>query len=160
MSRDVATVSDVTRNESGMSLLETIIVLAILSLVLAVVLPGSTVQPRGTELRAVAQNVMSELRATRAHAIARNRATAMTIDVRQGRYLTEADGRWHQLPGGITFVTSTPAAAVRTAGQGRRIVFFGDGSSTGGTVRLQRDRASLDVAVDWLTGFVKIGTPS
>jgi general secretion pathway protein H len=142
--------------DSGLTLLEMLVVLVIVSLGLAIALTATRNPSRGLELRATAQNLMTQLRTTRAQAIARNVAAGVSFDVSQKRYKSDADVRWYQLANDMA-LTASVAGGLNRANDGRRIVFFADGSSTGGSIRIARGNQWIDVSVEWLTGAVRLG---
>ena len=132
------------KGEAGFTLIELMVVLAILALVYAIVFPTVTMffdRPR-TE------------RAGDALAAALTEARADAIDrVQSLRFIIEADRRsWRYgdrrgaAPGG-TLLDLTTAGAI-----GDGILFNADGTSSGGHIVLRSGEAVLIVTVDWLTG--------
>lgn len=143
------------RADSGITLIEMLVVLAIIGLVYALAMPTWRGPVRSAELRAAALNLTSHLRAARAAAIARGRATGITIDVPNRRYVSEVDGRVYELP--ASFGVSVRAADGLTQHRdAARILFFADGSSSGGNVRLQSGGRAVEVGIEWLTGVVRL----
>lgn len=143
------------RSDSGITLIEMLVVLAIVGLLYALAMPAWRSPVRSTELRAAALNLTSHLRAARAAAIARGRATGITIDVPNRRYTSEFDGRVYALPS--DFGVSVRAADGLTQHRdAARILFFADGSSSGGHVRLQSGGRTVEVGIEWLTGVVRV----
>jgi general secretion pathway protein H len=143
-------------NDSGMTLLETLVVLVVISLTYAFVVPSGRTTSRGLEIRVVAQNMTSHLRVTRALAVARGAPFGITFDVANFRYTTEPDGKTVQIPSNFKFDV-TAAEGLAHGRDAARIIFFPDGSSSGGTVRLERDGQVERVGVEWLTGIVNRG---
>lgn len=138
---------------AGFTLIELLIALAVLALALGLV--GSQMRPpTSTQLGFTASEIAGALRLARAEAVARNRPTAVAFDLPASRW-RGTDGAWRRLPGGIG--AALLAGRSETAGGGgTSILFYPDGSSTGGRVTLaQRDR-QLAVGVDWLSGRVAI----
>jgi general secretion pathway protein H len=148
--------STVTRRSAvrGFTLLEVILVMGIIALasVLAAAAMGGGF--KGMQLKASARQVASNLRYTRAQAIATGQPQRFVIDPQRHVWLAPKS-RHGEIPPklGITF---TGAREVQPQpGQGA-IAFFPDGASTGGRIRLSSGKAAMDVDVAWLTGQVEI----
>ena len=95
--------------DAGLSLVEVLVVLAIISIAYVVAVPSVHGPSRGVELRAIAQDLTSHLRAARATAIGRGRPVAVAFDVRRRSYVSETDGRLVQLPADLSItVTAAP----------------------------------------------------
>lgn len=142
------------RQLEGFSLLEILVVLAMMGLVYALVAPrisGGGV----TELRAATRQVAAGLRKARVNAIATRKEAILTVDVEQRRFSIDGDPRQHRLPNDAEIGVYTSQAEVVEAKQAA-IRFYPDGSSTGGAITLARGEARLRVDVDWLTGTVTI----
>ncbi|KAF1717277.1 type II secretion system protein XpsH [Pseudoxanthomonas wuyuanensis] len=146
------------RHAAGVSLLEMLLVvglMAIAGLLAAMVLTGGF---DGMRLRSEARELAAQLRYTRAQAIATGRPQRFVIDPRSHRWQAP-DNRRGTIPAslGVSFTGARQAQA--RAGEGG-ILFFHDGGSTGGRVRLQARRAAWVIDVGWLTGEVKLSRAS
>lgn len=133
--------------EAGFTLLEMTIVLIILGLALGLVALRGPIRSRGLELRAATQQLAQTLRAARAEAIAGDHAVEVALQ--PGGYSVGV-GRFHPLPGFALSATTL----LGTAQPGIR--FAADGSSSGGLVALDDGARRARIAVDWLTGRVRI----
>lgn len=144
----------VRAQELGYSLIELLIGLGIVALVLSVVASNYRDPAVSFEVRALAVRLAAELRSARATAIGQSRDRAFVLN---------ADERWYQVDGrersflpasiGVVLVTA------RTYVRGRedaRLVFFSDGSSTGGKITIQAGNQAHSITVDWLTGAVRV----
>lgn len=131
-----------SRRQGGFTLIEVIVVLAILGLSLSLLSQRIAPRSTGLELRAAAGEVRGLLAAARASAIARNHVVAVVFDPVTASMVV--DGRHHVLPRGIAL--AAPAA----------IAFAPDGGATGGALVLQHGRRRMAVEVDWLTGRVRL----
>ncbi|MDR1076975.1 MAG: GspH/FimT family pseudopilin [Xanthomonadaceae bacterium] len=142
------------RRVSGVSLLEMLMVIALIaaaSLLAAAILSGGM---EGMKLRSSAKEIASELRFTRTRAIATGEAQRFTIDPVEHRW--EGPNRHHgEIPRSlaIQFTGARQAGATDALGG---IVFFPDGASTGGRIQLQRDKSGWRIDVIWLTGEVRL----
>lgn len=138
----------------GFSLLEVLLVVAILaiaSVLAAAVVRGSS---PGIQLRSQAKELAAQLRYTRAHAIATGQAQRFTVDPRAHAWTAPGD-RDGEIPESMD-VSFIGAREVQPREGEGAIVFFPDGASTGGQVRLGIRGATWHVDVAWLTGEVRV----
>lgn len=142
------------RAARGISLVELVIVIVLVGLMSLLAASAMGGGFKGMQLRGAAREVASQLRYTRTRAIATGQTQRFSIDPRSHAW-EAPDGRRGELPQavGIEFTGARQAQAREDVGA---IVFFADGASTGGRVRLVRDAAAWDVDVRWLTGEVRI----
>jgi general secretion pathway protein H len=141
------------RARAGFTLLETIVVLALIGLLAG--MSSQLLRPPSERLRleSASRALCATLRATRARAIATNAETAVVVDVFNKTYQSPASAPG-KLPAdaAITFdVASTQRLSAATGA----ITFFPDGSSTGGDIVLQTPGARASIGVNWLTGGAK-----
>jgi general secretion pathway protein H len=131
--------------ERGLSLLELIVVLAILSLIVVAMAPLVNPWHRGAMIDVAARELALALRETRTAAIYSNRRTTFTLDGPAGEYWSDAAPARRTLPLNIT---------ARFAGQAElgQIQFFPDGGASGGTIVLSDARRSAAIRVDALSG--------
>jgi general secretion pathway protein H len=138
----------------GFSLLEMLLVVTLIAatgLLAAGVLSGGLDR---LQLKSSAKEIASQLRYTRAHAIATGTPQRFVIDPAAHAWQA-ANNRSGEVPErlGIAF---TGAREIQSrAGEGA-ILFFGDGASTGGRVQLNFRQAAWNVDVAWLTGEVTL----
>lgn len=142
------------RRARGFSLLEMILVIALIAAASLLATSALTGGMEGLRLRSSAKEIASQLRFTRAQAIATGRPQRFTIDPRAHAWTAPKD-RSGDVPRqlGIVFTGARETQPARGVGA---IVFFADGASTGGRVRLTAKRAAWDIDVLWLTGEVKL----
>jgi general secretion pathway protein H len=139
----------------GVSLLEMLVVLAILGLVAALVLPtfGSGVST--SELRSSARQLAAGLRAARSEAVSQKRETFLLVDLEGRRFKVDRDPKEHSLPPRIDMKLFTAQRDIVDAKTGT-IRFFPDGGSNGGRITVAAGLRKYDIDVDWLTGRVAI----
>jgi general secretion pathway protein H len=140
---------------AGFTLLEMLIVIAIIALATAVALPILARPSDGVRLQATARDLINALRLTRAMAIARNAEIALTIDVDK-RTIASAAIRTQSFSPDMT-AELTFAQPEQTASAAGGFRFFPDGSSSGGDVRLRLRSRAATVCVNWLTGEAQLG---
>ncbi len=139
----------------GFTLLELLVVMAILALVIAVVPSFFSGSKARTEVRSAAHTVAAALRETRSRAITYNHSETFTIDVEARIFRSGSAGAVRGLPEGLNVVLYT-ATSERVGQAVGNIRFFPDGSSVGGGVRLSNGKNQYVVLVDWLTGSVVV----
>jgi general secretion pathway protein H len=124
----------ISRNsrQSGFTLLEVIVTIAVMGLVLAML--GSFMRPRShrLEMESAVRTVAQTLRLARGQAIAGGVPVAVAMP---------------HLPAWLAVVVQAPPGG---------IVFAPDGTSSGGHVLLAGADRKVEVNVDWLTGRVEI----
>lgn len=139
----------------GFTLLELVLVLAIVALA---TLLGAGAIGRGMEglrLRSAANGIAAQLRFTRAQALATGEPQRFTIDPAAHAWQAPK-GRHGELPASasVAFIGAREAQPAEGVGA---VVFFPDGAATGGRVRLEQGGAGWQVDVAWLTGQVVVG---
>ena len=135
--------------ERGFTLVELLVVLAVMSLAIAAVPIVMSGGISGLQLKAAARDVANALRHARGRAIALNDEVVFSIDGDSGRYVVTPGERGGVLAEGTEVIVRPDA----TAGDVR---FFPDGGSTGGWLTISKDQRRYDVRIDWLTGQVTI----
>ncbi|MDB5361883.1 MAG: gspH [Rhodospirillales bacterium] len=139
----------------GFTLVEMIVVVAILGLVLAMVAARGPLGLHTLTARAAANELASGFRQARARAIADNRTVAVNIDLAGHRWRVGAD-RPTELPRDLDIAVLT-IAGQSAGGTAADIRFLPDGSSTGGRVELRDAGRRMRIGVDWLNGRVSVG---
>ncbi|WP_088344867.1 MULTISPECIES: prepilin-type N-terminal cleavage/methylation domain-containing protein [Rhodomicrobium] len=142
-----------TDKSSGFTLLELLVVMAIIVLVLgAVPLLYRSASP-GQEVKALARQTASRLRDLRALAMATQTQRVATIDT-AARRIGFSDNRAPILvktPIGLTVTAAEDAARSPTRA---RIRFYPNGSSSGATLAFRSGVQNHEVRINWLTGRV------
>ena len=149
----------VRRRSSGFSLLEMILVMALIAAASLLALAAFGNGMQGMKLRAGAKDVAAQMRFARAVAISSGQPQDVIIDP-TARQWQGAKGRSGDLPGVGEVVFTGARASQFAAGEENddkgTVRFFPDGAATGGRVRLLANGAGWDVDVVWLTGEVKV----
>lgn len=140
--------------EAGFTLIEMIVVIAILALALTLIVGYRPPWSRGLGARGAASEVALALRLARSEAIAHNGPVSVAVDVADRRYRV-GQGPERSLPSSLKVELLTVANERRATNVGE-IRFNPDGSSTGGRVTIGDGSHTLAVGVDWLDGRVSI----
>jgi general secretion pathway protein H len=141
--------------DEGTTLIEVLIVMAILALVAAVALPSVRLPDRAHSLRSIAADIAGRLRAARATALSENREVAFAFDAETRAYAVEGTGPPQPLPPAIDISITTAREFVRDA-QDVKVMFFADGTSSGGAIKLTEARQSVTITIAWLTAAIEI----
>jgi general secretion pathway protein H len=139
---------------NGLTLIETMVALAVMGVILILTLPMMTGGQRRSELRMTASDISVALRAARSRAIAKNYEEVFLVDTDRARYRAPG-GAAVSLPSSIRLTLFTTTQEQLSSGIGA-IRFYADGSSTGGGLTLTRGEAHYDILVDWLTGRISM----
>ena len=134
----------------GFTLLEMLIVITIV-MMLAATLPTLRFGTGQSHEEAV-REILSTLRQARADAIRNAEAIPVVFDLRERRF--GMPGQEKELAASINLTLRT-AQEARTARGEQSIVFFPDGSASGGTIRVERGRETSTINVRWLTGVIR-----
>src|SRR6266849_3183970 len=132
---------------SGFTLIEILVVLAILGFALALVVGYGSPVSRSLDLRGSAAVLASGLRLTRSEAIVRNQAVTFDLDL-AGHRFRPGSGKMRQLPPRLAIELLT-IAGERRKGDSGDIRFNPDGSSTGGRISIADGGHKMMIGVDW-----------
>lgn len=140
--------------EAGFTLIEVIVVLAVLAFALALIVGYKPPWSSGLGLRGSAAQLASGLRLARSEAILQNRPVLFELDL-PGHRFRVGNGNVRQLPRQLLIELLTVTGERRDLATGD-IRFNPDGSSTGGRISLADGRQKIAVGVDWLSGRVSV----
>jgi general secretion pathway protein H len=124
---------------AGFTLIELIVVLAVLALAMGLVLTHGPVRSHRLELDGAVRELAGALRLARSRAIAEERPVAFAVGAFGYRLDRGAPVPWHATvsPEGNSLVVFTP-----------------EGGSSGGRIILREGERTVAIGVDWLTGRV------
>jgi len=142
------------RKARGVSLLEMLLVVALLAAVSVLAASAMTGGFAGMQLRSQAKQITAQLRYTRTQAIATGKSQRFTVDP-QAHTWTAPNDRHGDIPEKL-HVRFIGAREVQPRQGEGAIVFFPDGASTGGRVQLSAKKAAMNIDVTWLTGEVRL----
>ncbi|MEA2907875.1 MAG: ral secretion pathway protein [Alphaproteobacteria bacterium] len=141
--------------QDGFTLFEVVCVVAIISIIAAIILPGL---PRGTSrarIEAYALEAATILKADRNAAIRRRTEVVTQIDARARSLHSGISGRSVRMPEDVLFEASL-AARCNGRSVGTTINFFSSGMSCGGAIILTRQGIGYQIRVNWLTGGIEV----
>ena len=139
------------KRDSGFTLIEMMVVLAILGLVLGIVVTRGPTRSATIDLTAASRSLMDALRHARGEAIATDRP--VRISAAQAREALAASGHRNQA-GPIALSLHSPPGDSHTEGVLR---FDADGGSNGARIVLVEKQESVSIVIDWLTGRIARG---
>ena len=142
------------RRVQGLTLIEILVVLAIIALVTAISLP-MVMGTSNAEMRSAARQLASGLRLARSEAVSQRRETFLVIDLAGRRFKVDRDAREYPLPRHVELKLFTAQKDLVDEKTGS-IRFYPDGGSNGGRITIASGSRKFDVDVDWLTGRVAI----
>lgn len=136
--------------QAGFTLLELIVVVAVVALAMVLVLPrlGGTAATRGVDLAAA--RLAATLRTARAEGIRNARDETVILDLARRTYWSQSRPVASVIEPGITIEVLHDG--LEWVDRARRVRFRPDGTATGAVIRLSRGPASATVTIDWLTG--------
>ena len=141
------------RAQRGFTLVELLVVFALLALVMALVPIAFDRLRESTQYRDAVRGVLTDLRQARYRAISEGREVRFQVDLAQRNYGVEGRAL-RSLPEPLrvrTTVAGIELAPDRTAS----IRFLPSGGATGGTVEILRPSgAGVRLTVDWLSGAI------
>ena len=140
-------------NFRGFTLLELLVVIAIVAVMTT--LAGVNLHGKErSDLDSIARILMTDLRYVRSKAMVNNIDTGITVDVAANTYFSQHAKIARSLPQTIA-VTITVDERDISANLGK-IVFYPDGSSSGGKIELVHNARRVEVTTSWLNGYVTL----
>ena len=139
----------------GVTLLELLIVLAIMAIIAGFMIPMFGGPISTSELRSAARQLAAGLRLAQSEAVSQRRQTFLVLDVAGKRFKVDNDPQEHKLPSKVELKLFTAQNDLVSESVGS-IRFFPDGGSNGGRITVASGDRKFDVDIDWLTGRVAI----
>ena len=146
-----------SRQDDGFTLLEILIVLAIMGAVLGVIVTHGPVRSQGLQTRAAAGAFAQTLRIARAQAIERSEMVSVVIDPMKHSFAEDLGPVRTLAP---DMDVSLLPGTMKGPGDTGLVRFSPDGSASGGGVLLGTGTRQLRIDVEWLTGRVRVGNAS
>lgn len=139
------------RETDGFTLVEMLVVLAILALAATVALPHVPVSKREPSLAVVASEIVAGLRLARSLAVSTAKATEVEVDLKS-RELRFPDGSSVGI-GQSRTITAIVGRETVDANGTATIAFLPQGGSSGAEIILLESTGSAIIEVNWLTGL-------
>jgi general secretion pathway protein H len=141
-------------SSAGFTMIELIVVLAILGLAMALVTSNAAPVSPATHARAAAREIAQALRAARAEALTTNRSIWFTLDTARHLYRSGAEEP-QSLPSDLSLALLTDRKDIVGQSVGR-LRFDPDGGASGGRISVAGGGRVWWVGVDWLSGRVSL----
>lgn len=142
-----------TYRNNGFTLLEILVVLMIIALMTTIV--GLNLRGKqGADLDSVGRTLVADLRYVRSRALVGSADSAITIDVAGRKYFSRDAAIDRSLPQEISLAITVDKHDI--SGNRGSIIFYPDGSSSGGTIRLIKNGRQLEIVTTWLNGYISM----
>lgn len=143
--------------QRGFTLVEILVVVAIIGLAMAVVAGAMGMSLAGQQVRGASRDLVASLRYTRGQAIVKREQQVLLFNLDERSY--RAPGRSPiELPEKFEIAVETARQEMLASGE-VGIRFYPDGSSTGGNVEISRGDVVWRIDINWLTGEVNLREP-
>jgi len=137
----------------GFTLIELIVVMVIMVGVIATVAPAVSRSMGGADLAGGARKLVTLLKVCRNQAIVAGLPVRLSLEPTQRRYKVSGDKHIYNWP------ENAVASIEKTNGIvdiQKEIVFYPDGSSSGGQIKLSAERRFYIIDINWITGRILI----
>ncbi len=146
------------RSSAGFSLLETLIALAIVGLMLAILPAAISRSLPNVKFATLVDEVAAQVRMTKAAALYRGRETALTIDLRSRQISglgLHNNTQIVKIPEDVEITVRVGETDIQSV-DNYRIRFFPDGTNSGLRLTLRRGDSEKRISVEWLTGIIHV----
>ena len=135
----------------GFTLLEMLVVIMIIAFMTTLV--GVNLRGKqSTDLESLGRTLIADLRYVRSKALVGSADTAITVDVSGSNYFSQDAAISRSIPQDVSIVITVDEKDI--VGTRGKIVFYPDGSSSGGKIKFIKDGRELEVVTTWLNGYV------
>ena len=141
--------------QRGFTLLELVVVLFVVVLGFSVIGLNLSSGSDSTQLKAAARDIVSALRYARGQALITHQETTVAVHLGNNSYTVTGRDKLYRIPEAIDITVVT--AQTELTGEGTASIrFFADGSSSGGRITLEQDKAAWKIDINWLTGQIEL----
>ena len=141
-------------SNAGFTLLELIVVLAIVALGYAAVAVNFSSGNDAMALKAAARDLTSGLRYVRSQAMLSHENATLDFNLSNNSYSLTGQDKIYTLPENIDVTINTAKDELHDGVAQLR--FFPDGSSIGGRITLEKKSHVQEININWLTGHVTL----
>lgn len=138
--------------QQGFTLIELLVCLAIIGLGLYFLVPNLANRKAGSDVRYLSSQMASELSHARSISISKNTPVAFILNVKD-RFFGIPNHKLSPIPKDVAVELLVGTVEEKISDEGR-IVFFPDGTSTGGKISLSNSGRTQDIEIFWLTGQI------
>ncbi len=142
------------RSNAGFTLLELIVVLAIVALGYSAVAVNFSSGNDAMALKAAARDLTSGLRYVRSQAMLSHETATLDFNLSENSYSLTGQDKIYTLPENIDVTINTAKDELHDGVAQLR--FFPDGSSIGGRITLEKKSHVQEININWLTGHVTL----
>jgi general secretion pathway protein H len=135
----------------GFTLIELMVVMVIILLGFSAIGISLSSGNDSAAMKAAARDIISALRYARGQALMSHEQVTLAFDLEDNTYTLSTRDKVYSVPEDISLTVVTAESELTGRNQGS-IRFFADGSSTGGRVTLEHEKAKLQIDINWLTG--------
>lgn len=146
-----------THPQLGFTLLELLVVISLMTLVIGITAANFQRGTPTAELKSESRKLVSLLRQTRSRAMSESRILGFIADGEGRGYRLTPKGNVSVLPDGMDL--SVNGENPHTGIKPEEILFFPDGSSSGGQLHILSSVGERTIEVNWLTGEVSLVDP-
>lgn len=140
--------------QAGFTLFEMLVALVISSVVMVLVAVNINSGNDSAKLESTSRELLSALRFVRSKALLKKQEFCLIINLNNNTYEINADKKLvYQMDNSIA-VSLKVAENKSLKNNEASICFFEDGSSTGGTIQLEKNKITRTLVVNWITGNV------
>ncbi|MGR9086977.1 MAG: GspH/FimT family pseudopilin [Gammaproteobacteria bacterium] len=139
----------------GFTLIELLIVLVITVLGFSVVAVNFASGRTTMAHKAAVRDIVSALRYARGQALMNHREAEVAFDLNDNSYTVSGRDKTFSIPDSLEMTLVTAQSELTGEGRGN-VRFFADGSSTGGSITLERGETAWRIDINWLTGRVEV----
>jgi len=146
------------RKISGFTLLELLVVISLLAMIAGIVAANLQRGSTSAQLNSQTRQLMALLRQTRTRALSESQILVMSAGEDGTRYRVGPSEEDVALPEGFSVAIQS-----NTQVQGfaqNQILFYPDGSSSGGQIEMHSPAGDAEIDVNWLTGEVSLVAPA
>ena len=136
----------------GFSLLEILATLFIIALVSSIALPNFVNPTEKTDTVTFVSQIANQLKTAKTKAISEQQATSFILDLEKRVFGVERD-QFSKFPKSVTLTFKTGVTLAEHQAGGI-IVFFPDGTSSGGRIEITFQGRSHRIDIHWLTGKI------